>query len=160
MDESLFKVKHQYHHCFAVMEQSRHEILIPHFNLHVIEMQKWVSALKSGPQTKTNIDHWLKFLNYGQDLESEALPPELRIPESQKAMSTLTRFSQSDREHDLYMRRLERMSIENSWKEGVAKAERKAAMEAKRAENESKQPKKLCPYLGLATLSFPHGVFW
>jgi hypothetical protein len=39
-----------------------------------------------------------------------------RIPKIKKAMSTLTRFSQSDREHDLYMRRLDYLSVENSWK--------------------------------------------
>jgi uncharacterized protein (DUF3084 family) len=66
----------------------------------------------------------LEFLNYGQDLESESLPPELRIPEIQKAMSTLTRFSQSDKEHDLYMRRLEYLSVESSWKGGLEDAQK------------------------------------
>jgi len=139
LDESLFKVKNQYHHCFAVMERSRQEILSPHFNLHVIEMKKWISALTIRTKADSDIDLWLKFLNYGQDLESEKLPPELRIPEIQKAMSTLTRFSQSDKEHDLYMRRMERLSIDNSWKEGVAKAERRAELEAQRAEKAEKE---------------------
>jgi len=67
---------------------------------------------------------------YGLELESDKLPPELRIPEIQKAMSNLTRFSQSDKEHDLYMRRMERLSIDNSWREGMAKAEQRAEFEA------------------------------
>jgi predicted transposase/invertase (TIGR01784 family) len=126
MDESLFVTKDQYHHRFAVMERARKELLTDHFDLHVIEMQKWTSRLT----TQGTIDLWLKFLNYGQDLEAEKLPEELRIPEIQKAMSTLTRFSQSDKEHDLYMRRLEYLSVESSWKGGLedAQKERDLAM--------------------------------
>jgi len=139
MDDSLFTVNNQYHHRFAVMEQSRYEILSPHFNLQVIEMKKWISAIRTRTKADANIDLWLKFLNYGQDLESEKLPPELQIPEIQKAMSTLTRFSQSDKEHGLYMRRLEQLSIENSWKEGLAKAEQKAELAVQRADSEARR---------------------
>jgi predicted transposase/invertase (TIGR01784 family) len=131
MGESLFEEQDQFHHDFRILEKSNFRNLSEHFNLHVIEMQKWTSSLKGD----SLLDSWLKFLNYGEDLDSDTLPEDLQIPVIQKAMSTLTRFTQSDEEHDLYMRRLEYLSLENTWKSAREQAESRAV----KAEAEKEQ---------------------
>jgi predicted transposase/invertase (TIGR01784 family) len=123
LNETLFKsVLDQFHHQFGIFEKTRHELFSPQFNLQVIEMEKWTSSLK----TESDLDAWLKFLNYGGELDPDQLPDDLQIPEIRKAMKTLERFSQSDKEHDLYVQRLEYLRVENSWKSATEKAEAEA----------------------------------
>jgi predicted transposase/invertase (TIGR01784 family) len=130
LDKPLFKdAPEQFHHQFGILEKSRQELLSSQFDLQVIEMDKWKSSLKS----KSSLDSWLNFLNYGEDLELENLPEELQVPEIKKAMKTLQRFSQSDKEHDLYMRRMEYLSVQASLEQDREEAlkEREEALKAR-----------------------------
>lgn len=114
LDKTLFKdAPDQFHHQFGIIEKQRHELLTPQFDLQIIEMNKWDIS----PKHHSDLDSWLKFLNYGQDLEPENLPEDLRTPVILKAMKTLERFSQSDKEHDLYMRRMEFLSVQATLEE-------------------------------------------
>ena len=86
LDNNLFKeVPDQYHHEFAVMEKQRHELLCDQLNIQIIEMQKWVSGLKSN----SALDAWLQFLNCAQELEIENLPQPLQKPQIKKKRKNL-----------------------------------------------------------------------
>ena len=66
LEKPLFKEAHdQFHHQFGILEKQRHEMLTPQFDLQIIEMGKWETSLKN----HSDLDSWLKFLNYGQELE-------------------------------------------------------------------------------------------
>jgi hypothetical protein len=133
LDNNLFKeVPDQYHHEFAVMEKQRHELLCDQLNIQIIEMQKWVSGLKSN----SDLDAWLQFLNCAQELEIEDLPQPLQKPQIKKAMKTLQRISQSDREHDKYMRRMEYLSVQAS-----LELDREEALDALRVSKEDLKAK-------------------
>jgi predicted transposase/invertase (TIGR01784 family) len=144
VDEDLFPSVDAFHHQFGVLERERHELLCDDLDLRIVEMQKWGSCLRG----ERDIDLWLEFLNCSSELDPEALPEKFQKTEFKKAVSTIEHFTESDVAHDLYIRRLEYLSIESSWKgaikeahenlaraeENAARVEENAARETERAE--------------------------
>jgi predicted transposase/invertase (TIGR01784 family) len=135
VDDDLFPESTSFHHRFGVLERDHHELFCDHLDLQIIEMGKWNSCLKTGD----DIDLWLEFLNCSSQLDPQNLPPQFQSSEFQKAVSTIEHFSESDVAHDLYMRRLEYLSVESSWKGAVQEAEDNAAREAENAAREAER---------------------
>ena len=130
LDETLFPKVKAFSHRFGLLERNRFERLTDHLDLHVIEMNKWHACLGTDTNTDADIDLWLEFLNCSTELDSDNLPEKFKTNVFKKAMSTLVHFTESDQAHDLYMRRMAHLSIENSWKAGIEEA-RKEADEAR-----------------------------
>ena len=130
LDENLFPNVEAFLHRFGLMERTRFERLTDHLDLHVIEMNKWQTCLGADTNTDADMDLWLEFLNCSRELDSDNLPEKFKTNVFKKAMSTLVHFTESDVAHDLYMRRMTHLSIENTWKAGLEEAHARADMEA------------------------------
>ena len=130
LDEALFPKVDAFSHRFGLMERTRFERLTDHLDLHVIEKNKWRDCLG----TDADIDLWLEFLNCSKELDSDNLPEKFKTNVFKKAMSTLVHFTESDLAHDLYMRRMTHLSIENTWKAGLEDANARAVEAAAKVE--------------------------
>ena len=55
--------------------------------IHILELPKFT---KSQTELRTPLDGWLYFVNHGQELDAERLPPPLGNPENRLAIGVLT----------------------------------------------------------------------
>ena len=58
-----------FHHRFQLYDSKNRVLLDDHLSLHVLELEKWNKARVDEP-----IDHWVKFLRDGKNLDDENLP--------------------------------------------------------------------------------------
>ena len=65
--------------------------------LHIFELSK---SRKSVDELATPLDRWLFFLRHGENLDPDALPEPLNVPDVRWALGDLLMISQSDRERE------------------------------------------------------------
>ena len=84
----------------------------------------------------------MKFFKEGEKLGGERLPPELDTPEFRQAMKTLQRFSDKQRDYDLYQRRMNALRAERTWMSDLAEAKQakeQAQQDAEQAQQNAEQ---------------------
>ena len=126
----------QHHHHFEAMDQKSGLALSHHFGIHALELKKW-HQLKN----LEALDIWLKFFNDAENMDLEHLPKELDIPEIQQAMQVLKRFTELEKDRDLYQRRQEAIMELRTRERSRARAikQLEAALAEKEAEREAKE---------------------
>ena len=126
----------QYHHHFEAMDQKSGMVLSHHFGVHTLELQKWhqLKQLES-------LDIWLKFFTEADNMDLDHLPEGLDIPEIQQAMQVLKRFTELEKDRDLYQRRQEAILELRTRERSRARAlkELEAAQEREEAERVAKE---------------------
>jgi predicted transposase/invertase (TIGR01784 family) len=111
-----------YHHRFRLRDDGGGVVLTDHLEIHVIELPKF--GLEAGALT-TGLDVWCYFLQHGEELDTEKLPPALDVPPVRRALEVLTVTSLNSHERELYEGRLK------------ARRDRAAEMQDAREEGES-----------------------
>ena len=71
--------------------------------VHILELTKFGKPVE---QLTTPLDRWLFFLNNATELDADALPEPLDVPEIRRAMGDLLMISQSERDRERYESRL------------------------------------------------------
>ncbi len=127
VDTPLFAELAAYHLIFELRERRRHVLFTDQLARHILELQKFTKAVEA---LTTPLDRWLYFLRHAQDLDTEALPAALDVPEVRWALGDLVMISQSDQERERYEARLK-------WQRDVYTA-LVEAREQGRAEGEAK----------------------
>jgi predicted transposase/invertase (TIGR01784 family) len=89
---------------FEVRERQQRLLFTDDLIVHILELPKFT---KSPTELATPLDVWLYFLQQGEQLDTEALPPALgAVEEIRRAMGELLMISQTDLERERYEARL------------------------------------------------------
>jgi predicted transposase/invertase (TIGR01784 family) len=97
IDGLLFPESDAYHLQFQLREVTTGLPMTDQMAIHVFQLPNFT---KSASELRDPLDLWLYFLNNGAHLDPQNLPPALRVPEVEEAMSVLTQLSQDEvREH-------------------------------------------------------------
>jgi predicted transposase/invertase (TIGR01784 family) len=100
----LFPRSSAYHLVFELRERQQRLLFTDDLVVHILELPKFT---KSAAELTTPLDAWLYFLQQGEQLDTEALPPALHaVEEIRGAMGELQMISQSDLERERYEARL------------------------------------------------------
>ena len=109
----LFPRVPAYHLSFRLWEAVHQVAFTDDLAIHMLELPKFT---RLADELTTELDEWLYFLRYAEKLDTEALPPALRVEEIQQAMEVLAMLTQSDLERERYEARLklerDRLSFE------------------------------------------------
>lgn len=90
----------RWHHRFQLWDQDAALRLSDHLDIHTVELRKWNGA----PSPLAPEDSWVYFLREARGWTE--LPPSLRTPLMEKAMSVLDRFAQKGEDYYRYQARM------------------------------------------------------
>lgn len=102
VDTPLFDL-HDYHLVFELRERFHQMLFTDQMAVHILELAKFRKPVE---QLTTTLDRWLFFLNNARELDADALPEPLDVPEIRRAMGDLLMISQSERDRERYESRL------------------------------------------------------
>lgn len=71
--------------------------------MHILELPKFNKAID---ELATPLDCWLYFLRHGEELDAQAVPKSLDMPEVRWALGDLFMISRTDPEREIYEARL------------------------------------------------------
>lgn len=123
-----------WHHRFQLRDQHSDLLLTDQLDIHTVELCKW----RPSNEALASEDPWLYFLKEAK--QWTALPPALRSPLLEKAMSVLQRFSDKTEDYHRYQARMNHLREQAAladWHEEV-QAELRAKLEAERAASAQK----------------------
>ncbi len=125
--ENLFKDDVEYHHAYK-FRNTQCKPLIEHGGIWTLELNKFQAA-----QVENEQQRWLKFFKDGEQLNDTALPHWMQTQEMLQAMTTLSQFSDKERDYHRYQAR------QNYLREQLTIAsEQEALREELEAEREAK----------------------
>lgn len=122
VDTPLFLDVADYHLTFELRDRLHQRLFTDQMALHILELSKFNKAVD---ELTTALDRWLFFLRHGAELDAQAVPAPLNVPEVCWALGDLFMISRTDPERELYEARL--------------KARRDAAAERQTAIEEGRQ---------------------
>ena len=105
VDTPLFPELDDYHLIFELRERRLQALFTDQMAVHILELPKFAKAVE---RLATPLDRWMYFLRNARDLDADALPDPLDVPEIHSALRDLIMISQSKRDRELYESR-ERM---------------------------------------------------
>jgi len=136
----------EYLHRFR-MRDDRGRVLIEHGGIYLLELDKFAAGPGAAGSVETELERWLKFFTEGERLDEQDLPEWMQTEEMRQAMSTLTTFSEKEREYHAYQarqnylrqqrsiqRRLDDLQAAAEQARAVAAEERAMAEQARAAE--------------------------
>ena len=88
---------------------------------------------------ETEQERWIKFFKDGERLNDEALPDWMNTQEMKQAMSTLTAFSEKDRQYHQYQARQEYLREQRTIQHELEQAARDLIQERREKEAEKKR---------------------
>lgn len=100
LNENLIADENYRHH--FQLQDAHGLTLIDHCHIHVIELNKFYTST-----IQNNEQRWLQFFKLGESLNDEALPDWMNTTTMRQAMSTLSRFSEKDKQFFAYHDRQE-----------------------------------------------------
>lgn len=103
VDTPLFPDLADHHLIFELRERHRQTLFTDQMALHILELTKF---RKSVAELVTPLDRWLYFLRHAEDLDGDALPEPLDVPEVRWALGDLVMISQNVQEREFYESRL------------------------------------------------------
>lgn len=103
VDTPLFPDVGDHHLVFELRERQHRTLFTNQMAVHILELTKF---RKMADELETPLDRWLYFLRHAEELDTDALPGPLNVPEVRWALGDLIMISQSDRERELYESRL------------------------------------------------------
>ena len=131
VDTPLVSELDDYHLTFELRERRHQTLFTDRLALHILELSRFRKDLDD---LTTSLDRWLYFLRHGEDLDAEAVPMSLDVPEVRWALGDLFMISRIDPERELYEARLQ---------ERRDKAAERQALEAALAAQEAAREKGL-----------------
>jgi predicted transposase/invertase (TIGR01784 family) len=87
------------HHCFQMREPSQGYVFCEDMEIHLIELPVFKKELKD---LSDGYDQWLYLIRYTQNLDPQALPAELTLPEVLVVLKELEIMAQTEQERILY----------------------------------------------------------
>lgn len=105
VDTPLFAELDDYHLIFELRERRHQALFTDQMAVHILELPKFTKTVK---QLATPLDRWLYFLRHARDLDADALPGPLDVPEVRSALGDLLMISRSDRERYESRQKLQR----------------------------------------------------
>ena len=99
VDTPLFPALDDYHLIFELRERRHQALFTDQMAVHILELPKFTKTVE---QLATPLDRWLYFLRHARDLDADALPSPLDLPELRFALGDLIMISQSKRDHERY----------------------------------------------------------
>lgn len=103
VDTPLFSELDDYHLIFELRERRHQPLFTDQLAVHILELSKFRKELG---ELTTLLDRWLYFLRHGEELDAEAVPAALDVPELRWALGDLLMISRIDPERELYEARL------------------------------------------------------
>lgn len=105
LGETLRPGLSEYIHCLRLRDEQGRGLL-DHGGIWLLELGKFAAAHRAPGAVDSELTRWLKFFTEGERLDPDALPDWMQTQEMQQAMSTLTTFSEKDREYHAYQARM------------------------------------------------------
>jgi predicted transposase/invertase (TIGR01784 family) len=139
----------EYRHCFRMRDEQGRP-LIDHGGIWLLELGKFAAGqtCTADLDVATELERWLRFFNEGEQLDADALPVWMQTEEMQQAMSTLTGFSEKEREYHAYQARQNYLRQQRSIQRRLDELEaagdqaRAAAEQARAAEEQARTAEK------------------
>jgi len=103
VDTPLFRELDDYHLIFELRERRHQTLFTDQMAVHILELSKFNKAVD---ELATSLDRWLYFLRHGEELDAQAVPGPLDVPEVRWALGDLFMISRTDPERELYLERL------------------------------------------------------
>lgn len=103
VDTPLFPELADHHLIFELRERHRQTLFTDQIAVHILELTKFGKAVE---ELATPLDRWLFFLRHAEDLDLDALPGPLNVPEVRWALGDLVMISQNEQDRELYESRL------------------------------------------------------
>jgi predicted transposase/invertase (TIGR01784 family) len=100
-----------YHLVFQVREARHGLVFCDDLVVHLIQLPRFTRPVE---ELSSALDRWLYFLRHGAELDTEALPAALNVPEIRRAMEVLMKFSQDEIERWAYEDRLKALRDQSS----------------------------------------------
>lgn len=140
VDTPLFSEHNNYHSIFELRERHRQALFTDHLAVHILELPKFNKGIG---ELTTPLDRWLYFLRHGENLDAEAVPVSLDVPEVRWALGDLFMISRIDPERELYEAALRERRDKAALQQAAATAQEvgfsKGRAEARRADIQSLQ---------------------
>ncbi len=118
--ENLLTDDSDYLHHYKMRDQLG-RTFCQHGGIWLLELNKFESG-----RIETEQQRWLKFFKEGENLNDEALPDWMSTQEMKQAMSTLTTFSEKDRQYHQYQARQEYLREQRTIQYELEQAEQTA----------------------------------
>lgn len=99
VDTPLFSDLDDCHLVFELRERRHQTLFTDHMTVHILELPKFKKAVE---QLTTPLDRWLYFLRHALELDTDALPDSLDVPELRWALGDLIMISQREPDRELY----------------------------------------------------------
>jgi predicted transposase/invertase (TIGR01784 family) len=99
VDTPLFSDLDDYHLIFELRERRHQTLFTDQMTVHILELPKFKKAVE---QVTTPLDRWLYFLRHALELDADALPDSLDVPELRWALGDLIMISQREPDRELY----------------------------------------------------------
>lgn len=155
VDTPLLAELADYHLVFELRERHHHTLFTNQMAVHILELTKF---RKAAEELSTPLDRWLYFLRHAEELDTDALPQPLNVPEVRWALGDLAMISQSDRDRELYESRLKmRRDINTALAEADEAGEARGRIAVQITRIQSLQRllrQEISPHEQLKTLSF------
>jgi predicted transposase/invertase (TIGR01784 family) len=135
LDHSLFADRPEYAHRYRLRDDQG-RVLIDHGSVRLYELSKFaVDAVQ------TEAERWLKFLKEGERLDPDHLPDWMQHPIMRHAMSTLSGFSEKERDYHRYQSRQEALRQQRSMQRELDEAHERirAALQAAEIERQARE---------------------
>lgn len=125
LNESLFDKVAGYHLPFILWNRENHVMLTDHLQIHLLQLPLW----HADDVNYQEIDRWMCLFNEGKNLDTDHPPSLLATKEMKQAMKVLQQFAENQADYLLYQQRMERLSVEASWKNAIERAQQEAERE-------------------------------
>ena len=99
LNDVLFEESVPFHSCFELIDARSGLRFSEHLTIHVLELPKFDKTLND---LVDELDRWVYFLKYGEDLDPDHLPSQLQTFEIRKATGVLDMLSHDTSERALY----------------------------------------------------------
>ncbi len=135
LEQSLLAERPEYAHRFTLRDDHGRPLL-EHGSIRLFELSKFAVETVA-----SDAERWLKFLAEGERLDPERLPDWMQTPVMRHAMSTLSGFSEKERDYHRYQSRQEALRQQRVVQRALeeARASARAERQAREAERQAKE---------------------
>jgi predicted transposase/invertase (TIGR01784 family) len=131
--ENLLRDDPDYVHHYK-MRDEKNQTFCEHGGIWLLELNKFAAS-----RIETEQERWIKFFKDGETLNDEALPDWMSTQEMKQAMSTLTTFSEKDRQYYQYQSRQEYLREQRTIQHELEQAARELIQERLEKEAEKQR---------------------
>lgn len=150
INDVLYPKTTDYHSCYEMRELNTGAQFSEHWTIHIFELPKFHKSLS---ELSSDLDRWTYFLQHGNELDPDALPPSLETPAVHLAAKVLQTMSHDTLERHQYEARLRFLRDQAT---SLAFAEEKGREEG-REEGREDEARRMVIRIGTTRLGPPPG---